>query len=168
MDAETTELPYTDTKPVGAADFYTAINATFRFIEQRHGMEGLRRYWRELGTDYYRPVTERWQEGGMKAVADYWTAFFKAEPGAEAKVSASEKDVTVDVQRCPVIAHLRKANREIVSYFCQHCYYVSAAMGEDAGITVRVAGGNGQCVQRFIKEEPTLAEQNLEDIAKAS
>ena len=26
-------LPYSDSKPIGAADFYFAINATFRFIE---------------------------------------------------------------------------------------------------------------------------------------
>ena len=37
-------LPYPDTKPVGHADFYFATNATFRFIKQRHGIEGLRRY----------------------------------------------------------------------------------------------------------------------------
>ena len=45
-------LPYLDTKPVGAADFYTAINATFRFIERRLGRDGLLRYWHELGQRY--------------------------------------------------------------------------------------------------------------------
>ena len=49
-------LPYTDTKPVGAADFYFAINATFRFVLGSFGMEGLRRYWTDLGTQYYAPV----------------------------------------------------------------------------------------------------------------
>ena len=44
-------LPYTDTKPVGAADFYFAINATFRFILRHLRMrEVLRRYWRDMGS----------------------------------------------------------------------------------------------------------------------
>jgi ABC-type sugar transport system permease subunit len=30
-------LPHTDCKKVGAADFYFAINATFRFIENQFG-----------------------------------------------------------------------------------------------------------------------------------
>ena len=53
-------LPFGDAKDVGAADFYFAINATFRFIEKRFGREGLRRYWQELGASYYAPVTVAW------------------------------------------------------------------------------------------------------------
>ena len=34
------QLPYQDTKPQGAADFYFAINATFRFIHARLGRVG--------------------------------------------------------------------------------------------------------------------------------
>ena len=41
-------LPYTDKKLVGAADFYFAINATFRFVLNRFGLAGLRQYWTEL------------------------------------------------------------------------------------------------------------------------
>jgi len=38
-------LAYTDSKPQGAADFYFAINATFRFIRRTLGEEALRAYW---------------------------------------------------------------------------------------------------------------------------
>jgi len=76
MNEETVSpLPYTDTKPVGAADFYFACNATFRFIDRKLGKEGLRRYWHDLGARYYSPVTARWQKGGLAAVAGYWRAF---------------------------------------------------------------------------------------------
>ena len=84
-------LPYKDTKPQGAADFYFAINATFRFIRERAGIEGLRRYWGELGrSSYYRPVTDSWRSGGLGAVAVYWRAFFQAEPGGEVEVRDEE------------------------------------------------------------------------------
>ena len=46
--------------------------ATFRFIKQRHGMEGLRRYWQDIGREYYKPVSERWREKGMAGVVEYW------------------------------------------------------------------------------------------------
>ena len=142
-------LPYRDAKDVGAADFYFAINATFRFIEQRFGREGLRRYWQELGTGYYAPVTAAWKRGGLAAVADYWRAFFAAEPGAEVEVEATGENVTLEVRVCPAIKHLRAHRREIVPCFCQHCYYVSEAMAAPAGLTVRVEGGNGACRQTF-------------------
>ena len=72
MPRDDAPLPYTDTKSVGAADFYMAINATFRFVLKKFGMDGLRRYWTDLGTRYFAPVTEKWKGGGLSAVADYW------------------------------------------------------------------------------------------------
>ena len=168
MTEDRNALPYTDTKPVGAADFYTAINATFRFIFNRFGRDGLLRYWHELGTRYYAPVSQQWSKGGLQSVAEYWRAFFDAEPNAEAEVSLHANEVCVVVTTCPAIRHLRAQAREIVPTFCQQCYFVSDAMAEPAGMTVRVKGGNGSCVQRFIKRRDCSAAQNLEDIATAS
>ena len=142
-------LPYRDTKPIGAPDFYFAINATFRFILNRFGIPGLRRYWTELGTHYYAPVSERWKQG-LPAVAGYWREFFAAEPGAEVVVTLDDK-VTLEVKVCPAFRHLRAHGREVVPCFCEHCHYISAAIGEPAGIKVEIEGGNGSCRQVFSK-----------------
>src|SRR6185436_15603962 len=99
-------LPYVDTKPVGAADFYFAINATFRFVLKRLGIEGLRQYWTDLGTNYFAPVTARWRAGGLPAVAEYWRAFFAAEPSAKVDVHETPDSMTLDVKVCPAIKHL--------------------------------------------------------------
>ncbi len=166
--AAASPLPHTDTKPVGAAGFYTAINATFRFIEERFGREGLIRYWREIGSTYYKPVSERWSEGGLDSVAEYWRAFFAAEPGTEAEVSRSENEARVQVRQCPLIRHLRQEKRGIVPCLCQHCYFVSESIAEPAGLTVRIKGGNGSCEQRFFPRAANEPEQRLEDILTAS
>lgn len=160
-------LPYSDVKPVGAADFYTAVNATFRFIERKLGQEGLRRYWAELGRSYYAPVTQRWLAGGLGAVAAHWRAFFAAEPGAQVEVSEVDQEVVVEVQTCPAIRFLREHGREIAPFFCQHCYHVSTAMGEAAGIEMRLSGGNGSCTQRFAQTGHFPELQKEEDIATA-
>ena len=153
---------------MGYADFYFAINATFRFIQRNHGEVALKKYWRDIGTSYYRPVSLKWVVQGMPAVADYWRAFFQAEPGAEVEVIESGDEVRLEVKRCPAIHHLRDHGRAIVPNFCQHCYFVSEAIAEPAGLAVRVCGGNGSCTQRFIKQSADVAPQNLEDIATAS
>ena len=160
-------LPYVDTKPVGAADFYFATNATFRFILQRFGREGWRRYLEELGRDYFAPVNAQWKAGGLPAVARYWREFFAAEPGAVVDVVESVDRVDVSVRRCPAIAHLRAAGREIVPEYCQHCYFVNEAMAEPAGLTVRVEGGGGACRQTFTRRPATPEPQNLARIKEA-
>ncbi len=160
-------LPYTDSKPTGAADFYFAINATFRFILQRFGLEGLRWYWTDLGTRYFAPVTARWKSQGLEGVAAYWEAFFRAEPGSEVHVQLQEDQVVLEVTTCPAIHHLRENRREIVPCFCQHCYFVSEAMAAPAGLMVRIQGGNGQCRQIFRRCDPSVPEQQLSDIKEA-
>jgi hypothetical protein len=74
------DLPYTDTKPQGSADFYYAINATFRFLLNRVGRDGWIRYLEEMGRGYFAPVNRQWSHGGLSAVARNWCAFFSAEP----------------------------------------------------------------------------------------
>lgn len=162
------KLPYVDTKPQGAADFYYAINATFRFIKKRLGKEGLVAYWRDLGERYMEPVWKRWQREEGMGIATYWKQFFEAEPGAKVEVSVERKEeeetVLINVQRCPAITHLREGKREVFSEYCQHCYYVSEAACAKAGYTVRVRGGNGSCEQRFMKREQAREPQNIEEI----
>ncbi len=157
-------LPYTDAKDMGAADFYFGINATFRFIRQRFGIGGLRGYWEEMGREYFRPVTERWRVGGLPAVAAYWRAFFRAEPGADVKVAQEDGKVVVHVFKCPAIGHLRRNGQAILPEFCQHCHFVSNAMGQGAGLAARISGGNGSCCQEFVPSG-SASLQDLEHIA---
>jgi len=161
-------LPYADTKPVGHADFYFAVNATFRFILQRYGYAKLVEYWRDMGASYFQPVGERWHSQGFSGVAEYWRAFFAAEPGADVKVTEFPEEVRIEVRTCPAIRHLREHGREIVPSFCQQCYFVNEAIAQPVGMTVRVCGGNGSCVQRFFKPTAEVPPQNLEDIVTAS
>ena len=168
MKNDVSPLPYVDDKPVGASDFYFAINATFRFILARAGLEGLRRYWTDLGTRYFAPVSQRWKANGLTAIQDYWTAFFKAEPGSEVEVHQTDATVVVNVKVCPAIEHLRKNNREIVPCFCQQCYFINEAIAAPAGFTVRVQGGNGACTQTFLRQGADIAPQDLREIKEAS
>lgn len=162
--ADLSALPYHDTKPQGAADFYFAINATFRFIRASLGPEGLKAYWKDLGQSYMKPVWSRWQERGLEGIESYWRAFFAAEPGGSVEISRSAGEVVLEVKTCPAIRHLREGVREIVPEFCQHCYYVSEAAAREAGYEVRVTGGNGSCRQRFFPVAAHTAPQLLEEI----
>ena len=161
-------LPYSDSKPIGAADFYFAINAGFRFILNRFGIDQLRQYWKDLGSGYMAPVSAGWKKHGLKGVAEYWRAFFRAEPGAQVDVTCNADSVILEVKECPAIAHLRKHKREIVPCFCQHCYFLGEATAAPAGFTVRVEGGNGTCRQTFYRTKAGVAPQDISMIKEAT
>lgn len=155
-------LPYLDTKPEGAADFYFAINATFRFVIERFGETGWHGYLSDLARGYFEPVNRRWREGGLPEVASYWQAFFDAEPGAVVDVEQVEDSVTLEVRECPAIKHLKAAGREIVPVFCQHCYYLGNARAEASGLQMRLTGGNGSCCHQYSRQD--LPPQDIADI----
>lgn len=161
-------LPYRDVKPQGAAGFYSGINATFRFFLKRFGEAGWRRYLEELGRDYFAPVNQQWRAGGLGALARYWRAFFAAEPGAQVKVEELPDRVEVRVMQCPAIKFLREGKRDIVREYCRHCYYLGSARAESAGLTMRLAGGNGACVHTYARPEAALPSQEMAAIAEAT
>lgn len=142
-------LPFTTNRIMAAADFYFAINATFRFILNRYGEQALYDYWQAMGQDYYAPLAVRFREGGLDAAADYWRAFFDAEPGGDVSITWHTQEVEILVHDCPAIAWLRAHGREIVPQYCAHCQHVSAVVAENAGLGFAMEGGGGQCVQRF-------------------
>lgn len=166
-NSEDDSVPYHDTKPAGYDGFYYAVNATFRFIEKTKGREALLSYWQDHGTQYMSPVWEKWKEGGLKSIADYWRAFFSHEPGAEVEVVQDEECVDLSLSVCPAIKTLREGNREIFKDYCQHCYFVSEAAAKEAGFTVRIKGGNGSCHQAFYPINSAPEPQNLKDIRSA-
>ena len=166
-DHAASDLPFTDTKAQGSADFYYATNATFRFILGRLGVTGWRRYLEELGRNYFAPVNRRWREGGLPAVARYWRAFFAAEPGSNVEVVEQADRVVVCVHECPAIKHLRAGGRQIVREYCQHCYHLGNARAIAAGLTMRLEGGNGSCRHTFALASAGLAPQAMNEIKEA-
>lgn len=161
-------LPYTDTKPQGAPDFYYAINATFRFLLRKLGREAWIRYLQEMGRGYFAPVNAQWTAGGLPAVARYWRVFFAAEPGADVEVMEHADRVELHVQVCPAIKHLRAGGREIVREYCQHCYYLGQARAEAAGLQMRLRGGNGACCHTYAPAGAALPPQELAAIKEAT
>ena|SRR5688572_25394465 len=161
------DLPYQDSKPQGSPDFYYAINATFRFLLRRFGQDGWRRYLGDLGRGYFEPVNRKWRTGGLRAVANYWRAFFAAEPGARVEVTEHPDRVEVQVHECPAIKHLRTGGREIVREYCQHCFHLGSARAEASGLTMRLRGGNGSCQHTFAPPETRLPPQDMNEIKEA-
>jgi hypothetical protein len=138
---------------MAAGDFYFAINATFRFFQDRYGQAALEAYWRALGKGYYRPLIERFRSEGLPSVESYWRDFFEKEPGGEVSVNRKDNVVEIDVRDCPAIRWLKDHGREIVPTYCEHCRQVSGAIAEEAGLAFELEGGGGSCRQTFFSKE---------------
>jgi len=137
---------------MSAPDFYFAVNAMFRYLNDTYGKEVLEDYWRCLGREYYAGRVEKWKQGGLETIAEDWREYFSHEPQSQVDVSVlGNESVELDIKVCPAIKHLRDHNRDIVPYFCEHCDNVCGAMAEEAGLSFRREGGMGSCHQSFTR-----------------
>ncbi|QDS99295.1 hypothetical protein [Adhaeretor mobilis] len=138
---------------MSAPDFYFAVNATARHINDAYGMESLIDYWRSLGEEFYQKRCEKWRTGGLAEIAEDWRQYFLQEPGAVVETSVDESAARLDIRVCPAIKHLRDSGREIVPYYCEHCDHTCGSMAETAGYRFSRTGGMGACQQVFTKAE---------------
>jgi len=135
---------------MSAPDFYFGVNEMFRHLNDRYGKDVLIDYWQSLGREHYRQRNQRWREGGLPEIAADWRRYFDKEPAAEVEVTCTDDAVKLDIRACPAIGHLRRAGREIVPYFCEHCDHVCGAQAKAAGFRFERTGGMGACQQRFV------------------
>ena len=136
---------------MSAPDFFFANNEIFRHIYDRYGKEALIDYWRALGCEHYKQRNARWRDGGASVIASDWQSYFDAEPGAQVELAQTPDAVELDIRVCPAIHHLRKHNRDIVPYYCEHCDHICGVQAQAAGFSFEREGGMGSCRQRFVK-----------------
>jgi hypothetical protein len=148
-------------------DFYFTINATFYHFTEKWGEQALIDYWRAMGSQYLRPLGERFQAGGPVSIAGYWSEYFAGEPGAQVNVSQPDADsVLIDVQVCPAIRWL-KESKDAATHpsahpmFCQHCLHVNQAMIEPFGYSFELVGGGGSCQQKFTRK-PNPSQESVQ------
>ena len=134
-------LPYTDTKPLGHADFYFAVNATFRFIINHFGYEKLQEYWRDIGTRYYKPVSEQWKlrrsrrRGGLLA-----RILCSGARREVVDVMQSADEVRLEVKHMPGRSSICAITGARSCLLLPALLFVSEAMAAPAGMTVRITG----------------------------
>ena len=138
---------------MAAPDFYFGINVTFRHIHQRFGQEALYTYWRTLAREYFADLIERFTQGGLEDVEQYWREFFAAEPGADFSVNRQGSEVVIDVRQCPAIKHLKTNKREIMPLYCRHCDVINKELAQGSHLHFHMTGGDGTCRQVFSKKE---------------
>jgi hypothetical protein len=145
-------------------DFYFTINATFYHFTDSWGEKALLDYWQELGSSYLRPLAKQFQEGGLSAVAQYWSDYFTAEPFGDVQIHKTEHAIMLEVKVCPAIRWLRESKDSVTHppihpMYCKHCQVINSAMLEHTDYEFTLEGGEGSCQQTFsLKMQNTRSE----------
>ena len=134
-------------------DFHGALCYAIKYLDDNFGEKATEEYLVQVGKTYFKPLSEKLKQEGLKALADHWQYIFQKENG-KFRLYYEGNKLILEVDQCPAIAHLKEKNTLYTERYCQTTVVVNKTICQQAGYQCRCEyqSGKGKCVQKFWKE----------------
>jgi len=133
-------------------DFHGGLCYGIKYLDDHYGPEATSEYLRQVGRSYYVPLSQQLKNEGLSALEKHWREVFTKE-GGKFSLELQDGVLTLTVQECPAIAHLKKTHQLFTPRYCQTTVVVNETICGEAGYksSCRYEPGEGRCVQKFWK-----------------
>jgi len=106
---------------ISCTEFIAAYSELFAFIEERHGVDTLDRFWEELADEFLFNLRDLVAAKGLAGMHEYWTHTL-GEEGGDYSMSLTDSEFRLEIRRCPSVGILRRSTH-LTPYrdYCRHC-----------------------------------------------
>lgn len=111
-------------------DFHGLMSVAIEYLHTRFGEEAVREYIRQFARTYHAPLTRELASEGLPAMRRYLERIYAAE-GGSVRIASSQNDLTITVEACPAVGHLRNAGYPVARLFAETTRTLYAAICED-------------------------------------
>jgi hypothetical protein len=112
-------------------DFHGALSLAIDYLDRNYGEEAVRSYLRQFTRCYYSELKESIAERGLVALAEHFAGVYGIEGGsASIRLSESGDELSIEVDECPAVAHMRRRGFKIARLFVETTRTVNAALCE--------------------------------------
>jgi hypothetical protein len=136
-------------------DFHGALSAGIQYLHLTYGEEAVREYLREFALHFYAPLTRAVKHRGLQPLREHLELTFGQE-GADFHLDFCDESITLHVEACPAITHMRKNGTMVAPLLCETSRTVYATILEGTPYTVEwlcCDDLSGRCVMRFGRKE---------------
>lgn len=117
-------------------DFHSSMNMGIEYIGTRHGEEDIRAYLTMFTKDIYKFVIKDMQTKPLEALADKIKQTYQAEKAEDVlQLDISENKLTVNIQYCPAVNHLRATGRNVSKWFYMSTTVVMETLAQEANLS---------------------------------
>lgn len=109
---------------ISCTEFVYAYSEIFRFIEERDGYEGVKRYWERISDDSIEPALGSKVDaaGGIRGCFDYWSHTLNEEAADfRMKYDDEQKTFSIEMRNCPSRGRLNASGKNYYPHYCDHC-----------------------------------------------
>ncbi len=134
-------------------DFHGALSAGITYLQKHYGGQAVRDYLRQFAKTFYAPLREKLQREGLSALKEHFERIYEIE-GGQIEIELSEEQMTLKVQSCPAVMHLREKGYAVAELFVETTRTVNEALCEDSEFCAKLVEYDpqtGRSVQRFYR-----------------
>lgn len=137
-------------------DFIVTYNETFKYIEEKYGVEAVRNLWKTISEQWCTHLDELIKNKGLGGMVEYWGG----EDGtlgrekAEYEISLKDGIFSGIMHECPSVKELCVNNRKVYNgklAYCDHCAALYAPVAIKYGIKMSFdfeRNASGECAGR--------------------
>lgn len=140
---------------ISCTEFIMAYSELFAFIEERHGVETLDRFWEQLSDEFLFNLRDLVAAKGLVGMHEYWTHTL-GEEGGDYSLTLTDDEFRLDIRQCPSVGILR-ASAHLTPYYdyCRHCTVLYKRVIEPFGFTCEMTIHDpvtGRCTLHVTKD----------------
>ena len=134
-------------------DFHGATNTTISYIVEKFGESALKEIFNRVGKDVYQSIHNGLKNDDPSELIEHLEYYFNREQG-EFELNVTDNKITVEVKKCPAVAHIQKLGLELSPHFCQQTIAVNEALCDGTPWECEtVVTGQGSCRQIFTRRQ---------------
>ena len=134
-------------------DFHGALSAGIEYLHSRYGEQAVRDYLHRFAAAFYAPLKRALNEHGLAALKKHFETIYAVE-GGTVRFSLSDDELTLTVDSCPAVMHMRQQGYSIARLFYETTKTVNEAICEGTAYAfelVEYDPQTGRSVQRFYR-----------------
>lgn len=136
-------------------DFHGAMSYAIEYLSTTFGPEAVREYLTKFAKSYYAPLTAMLNERGLMALKEHFERIYSIE-GGDVEISLNGNELTVKVNKCPAVSHLRDNGRFVSGLFHETTAAVNEAICDGTPFAAKLIGydlADGSGVQMFYRRD---------------
>ena len=134
-------------------DFHGALSGGIQYLHEHYGEQVVREYLHQFTLSFYAPLREALRQRGLAALKEHFEKVYQTE-GGDVQIECSDDEMTIRVQACPAVTHMRENGYAVAELFHETTRTVNDALCEGtdfAADLVEYDAQTGRSVQRFAR-----------------
>jgi hypothetical protein len=136
-------------------EWFGGYNVIFNWFELNYGYSALEEYWKYIAQNCFEEVIEKFKNGGLTAIKDYYEYTFGLDEG-ECKTSLENGKLTIEVVKCPDYEFMKSSSNPNfipIKNYCKHHEIINGVLAKESGhlFCMEECDSNGRCKWAFKK-----------------